>query len=180
MGLQAAFCVRVAAAILLSVGLGGCFRSATPLITPATASYPIADGARFRVCLKEGDCVVKSTVTVTIKSGYYTMTEYYPDGRVRERKIGLMKEVSLAAYAAMVGGGKDGYEYVLFVRDGGTYKRYDLGKKELAPLDCAKFNAVVWQNRACDFSDFQSLKKAYEHLLKNIWQIRPNTLYLPL
>jgi hypothetical protein len=161
---------------LATLSLAGCFKSAAPLITPSTASYPIADGSRFTrlECYEEDDCETVNVV-VNIRAGYYVVTETGGDEPVTSR--GLLKEIAANTYVAMVIKKQDGYEYVLLVREGASYKRYDWGSADL-PLetDCSNFGAAkINDSIDCKFSDFESLKRAFLTILRT----DPSGLSLP-
>lgn len=150
-----------------SVLLSACFISNTPLIAPADADYPIADGARFAVWkLDPGGNRIYDAEHVTVtRAG----ADYVYSLRDETPVHGLMKEIAPGAYIVM---GRDLTKpgkatYAGLRKDGDRWLRYAPNCSDFARMAAehgksrADFHIEASGND-CAFSTYADLKAAME------------------
>lgn len=150
--------IRLAAAATLMVALTGCFTSKTALITPETADYPIADGAKFLRTTPGNPDDFPAHVVVRRDGANYVLDS---DG---EDIVGLLKEVAPGTFVGAVSY-EGTYLYNLYVRDKDGYLQYSLMCDALEKLaaekkrDPSEFGVTKVENN-CEFAKLEDLTKA--------------------
>jgi hypothetical protein len=116
--------VRLLAALTLcALALSGCYVSTRPLIAPAGADYPVADGARFAAFAPQGrGWTPLPSRTVWRRGAYYV---YQDDGRPKPSLPFLLKRIAPGLYVAQLSDHADPakareYVYELISFDGKT------------------------------------------------------------
>jgi len=147
--------------------LSACFISNTPLIAPADADYPIANGARFAVWkLDPGGHRIYDAEHVTVtRAG----ADYVYSLRDETPLHGLMKEIAPGAYIVM---GRDATKpgkatYAGFRKDGTRWLRYAPNCSDFARLavEHGKSRAdfhIEASGNDCALSTYADLKAAME------------------
>ena len=127
--------MRVVAILFAALLLASCYVSKGPLITPATADYPFADGAHFDVFYPAGDkWIARGGRTLRRKGGYY-IALHSDDMHVLAAdeppppKPLLLKRVAPNLYVVQLSDSDDPakvheYSYDLFTFDGTTAIQY--------------------------------------------------------
>jgi hypothetical protein len=157
---------------LAALVLAGCYISKTPFITPATADYPVADGARFNAFAPAGDTRrARPGRTVRRVGAFYT---YREDGRPKPSLPFLMKRVATNLYVVQLSDSADPrkvreYAYQLVVFDGATAIQH----KSICPAHAEWLERRLvdrieeTQTRRCIFSDFQHLTTVLREAAKS-------------
>ncbi len=160
--------VLVLAALLLS----SCYVSRAPFITPATADYPVADGARFQAFAPAGNkWIARPSRTVRRAGAYYVFHEH---GRPKPSLPFLMKRVAPRLYVVQLADNRDPrkvreYVYELMEFDGTAAIQH----KSVCParpewVERRLVDRVEQtQTRRCIFSDFAKLVKVLREAAKN-------------
>jgi hypothetical protein len=164
--------VRHLALVFACFVLAGCYVSKAPLITPATADYPIADGARFTASAPAGSGWVRRPARTVRRVGAWYV--YREDGRPKPSLPFLLKRVAPNVYVAQLSDHADPkrareYSYQLIRFDGTTAIQYP----SLCPAhpEWVKRGLVdrveETQTRRCIFSSLAKLSTALQEAARS-------------
>ena len=158
---------------VLTLGLGGCLVSESPLIGPGEAAFPLPDRVTAERFTLTDDKWTHEAYDSAYRSGagYVVKRENSDDETVL-----TFKRIAQNTFIAQTESGDGGYMYGLLVLKGDTLYEYD--------LDCEDFNAAEMQRYGlfkkdgdnCGVTSAQGLAGAYLDQLQR--GRRPNTAYV--
>jgi hypothetical protein len=170
--------------VTIALALTGCFVSAAPLITPATADYPLPDQARFRKYHWIGGAWHLAEAAQLVRTdGYYTLRLVNGDERFLLKRIDpgkfIAQEESPDRKATR-------FQYALVVIEGRRIAEYTFSHSlndarddecaALTPAEKRQYGIVDTSEGDCAVGSLDALRAVFLKLLETAE--RPKFLYL--